>query len=162
MFLNLAAPDAPSAPTATSGPRAELPPLDVDTPEVSAAADAACPGLLGGLPLTLGGSPARPVRSAAPYAAAWGEPPIVLRCGVPRPATLREDSSLFGLNGVAWLSEPGPDATVWTAVDRSVYVEVSVPTAQDGDLVAVIAEVVADRLPPLTGPGASASPTPTR
>lgn len=102
------------------------------------------------------------MRSASPYAVAWGEPAIVLRCGVPRPPALGPTANLLVINGVEWLPEPGDDATTWTSVDRSVYVDVVVPSEQDGDLVAVIAEVIVDRLPPLSGPGATASPTPTR
>lgn len=160
LVLNALQAADPQPPATSSAPRAELPPLDVETPPVTAAADRVCPGLMGGLPLLLGEAQARPVRSATPYAAAWGEPPIVLRCAVPRPAALAADSSLLVVNGVSWLSEPGEDATLWTSVDRAVYVEVSVPSSESGQLIAVVAEVVADRVPVLSGP--SAAPTPTR
>ncbi|MEJ7705186.1 MAG: DUF3515 domain-containing protein [Geodermatophilaceae bacterium] len=141
-------------------PRAELPILEVETPEVTPDADRLCPTLMGGLPLTLADSRARPVRSASPYAAAWGDPPIVLRCGVPRPPGLAADSSVFEINGVAWFTEPGEDDTVWTAVDREVYVDVRVPSGQASGPVALLSVVITDRLPMISQP--SASPTPTR
>jgi len=160
LVLNAGEPGEPGEAVPSSAPRAELPPLDVETPPVTADADRVCPGLMGGLPLLLGDAQARPVRSATPYAAAWGDPPIVLRCGVARPAALAQDSQYFGVGGVEWFTEPGDDATVWTSVDRAVYVEVSVPNSESGQLIAVVAAVVADRVPVLSGP--NASPTPTR
>lgn len=152
--------DEPSPAPATSAPRAELPPLDVDTPPVTAQADAVCPRLIGSLPLQLDDARQRPVRSATPYAAAWGEPPVVLRCGVARPAALAADSYLLGVSGVTWFQESVPGATVWTAVDRAVYVEVSIPTGRSGQLLSGLAAVIAERVPPLSGP--DAAPTPTR
>ncbi len=147
------------APTAQP-PRAELPVLEVPTPEVTADADRLCPTLMGGLPLTLADSPARPVRSASPYAAAGGDPAIVLRCGVPRPEALAADSDLILINGVTWLTEPGADDTRWTAVDRDLYVDVRVPSGQASGPVALLSAVITDRLPAAGQP--SAAPTPTR
>ena len=144
----------------TSVPRSELPPLEVETPEVTAEADRLCPTLMGRLPLALGVSQARPVRSASPYAGAWGEPPIVLRCGVPRPAGLAADSQLVQINGVAWFTEAGPDATLWTAVDREVYVDVRVPSEQASAPIALLSEAIGERLPAFDQP--SVAPTPTR
>jgi len=131
----------------------------VETPEVTPDADRLCPTLMGGLPLALADSPARPVRSASAYAAAWGEPPIVLRCGVPRPAALAADSSLLLVNGVDWFVEPGSD-TVWTSVGRGVYVDVRVPSGQAAGPVALLSAVIDERLPPITA--SDASPAPSR
>ncbi|MDQ3463184.1 MAG: DUF3515 domain-containing protein [Actinomycetota bacterium] len=158
MFNSGGEPEPEPAPP--SAPRAELPALEVETPEVTPDADRLCPTLMGGLPLVLADSQARPVRSASAYAAAWGDPPIVLRCGVPAPPELAADSSLLQINGVAWFTEPGEDGTVWTAVDREVYVDVQVPSGQASGPVALLSEVITDRLRPASRP--SASPTPTR
>lgn len=149
VVLNLAAPADGPADVAgpTAGPRAELPPLDVQTPEVTAEADAACPGVMGGLPLILDDAQARPVRSASAYAAAWGDPPIVLRCGVTRPAGYVVGASTLVINGVDWYAEPGQAQTVWTTVDRGIYVEVTVPSFRASAPIATLAEVLADRLP---------------
>lgn len=144
-------------PAPASAPRAELGILEVETPEVTADAERLCPSLMDGLPLTLSDSPARPVRSTSPYAAAWGEPAIVLRCGVPRPPALAADSGLLQINGVVWFTEPGSEDTVWTAVDRDVYVDVRVPSAQASGPVALLSTVIADRL--AFRPSASTPPT---
>jgi len=122
-----------------------LPPLVLDTPPLAPGADQLCPGLLGGLPLQLDGAPARPVRSASPYAVA--------------PAALGPTSQLIQINGVAWLAEQQSAGVLWTAVNRSVYVDVLVPPERNSDPVAVLSTVLAERLPVLSAP--SSAPTPT-
>ncbi|MCV2488923.1 DUF3515 domain-containing protein [Geodermatophilus sp. YIM 151500] len=113
-------------------PRAELPVLPVPVPPVTPEAEAACPGLMAELPLELAGEPSRRVDSDTPYAYAWGEPPLVLVCGVDRPEGFDLGASLIQINGVQWFVDTDdPDLTVWTAVDRPVYVEVQVPAAVD-------------------------------
>ena len=64
--------------------------------------------------------------------AAWGDPPIVLRCGVPEPKGFTKYSTCQIANGVAWFipdvqitGEP-VDITM-TTVGRSVNVEVQLP-----------------------------------
>lgn len=125
---------APGPSAAASGPvsaaPSALPPVVVPPPPTSAAADRSCPPLVAELPVRLGDLPARPAQSSSPYVLAWGEPAVVFRCGVPRPpAFVPGAPNVVVVNGVTWFVRPGPDRTVWTVVDRPVYVEVSVPTA---------------------------------
>jgi hypothetical protein len=87
--------------TPSSG-RDDLPVLDVDTPEVTPAADLACPVLMQQLPPELAGEPSRMVRSDSPYAYAWGDPAIVLICGVAPPA-----GYVVGARGGAGARRPG-------------------------------------------------------
>ncbi|MFD0801780.1 DUF3515 domain-containing protein, partial [Streptomonospora algeriensis] len=89
-----------------------------------AAAEDACRALVERSPERLFGQERVEVRPETPYAAAWGDPPIALRCGVGRPAELRPDSELMVVDEVAWLPEP---PGVYTAVGREAYVEVVVP-----------------------------------
>ena len=112
----------------TAGPSA-LPPIRVSAPPANAAADAPCTKLLATLPITLADLPGRPAQSTWTYVAAWGDPAVVLRCGVPRPAQLRPGSSNLdiAINGVLWLPIQLKDSTVWTSVDRAAYIEVTVP-----------------------------------
>ena len=64
-------------------------------------------------------------------AAAWGDPAIVLRCGVDRPAGFHRASSCVTVDAVDWyvpedqLAEPGQ--VTMTTVKREQYVEVVVP-----------------------------------
>jgi hypothetical protein len=128
--------------------RADLPPLPVMVPPVTPEADASCPALMGQLPLELAGEQSRPVDSDSPYAYAWGEPPVVLVCGVERPATLEPTSPLIQVNGVNWLVDTSdPDSIVWTAVDRPVYVQVTVSADTDSAPVTALGPVINDTLP---------------
>ncbi len=143
----------------SSSARADLPALEVETPPVTGAADRLCPSVIGNLPLTLDDAQARPVRSASPYAVAWGDPPIVLRCGVPRPAELADDSSLLEVNGISWFVQPAGDETLWTAVDREVYVDVRVPSSRASGPVALLSGTIGEQLPLVSAPGGAATPT---
>ena len=116
----------------TAAPREDLPVLPVPVPEVTPEADELCPGLMGDLPLELAGEPSRRVDSETPYAYAWGDPPTVLVCGVDRPEGFTASSGLIQINGVQWFVDTSdPEMTVWTTVDRPVYVEVQVPASSD-------------------------------
>jgi hypothetical protein len=100
------------------------------------------------LPLELAGEPSRPVQSDTPYAYAWGEPPIVLVCGVDRPAGLEPTSPLIQINGVNWFVDTGdPEQVVWTAVDRPVHVQVTVSADTDSAPVTALGPVIGDALP---------------
>jgi hypothetical protein len=116
----------------TAAPRGDLPVLPVPVPKVTPEAEKLCPGLMGNLPLELAGEESRRVDSDTPYAYAWGDPPTVLVCGVDRPEGFTASSGLIQINGVQWFVDTSdPDVTVWTAVDRPVYVEVQVPASSD-------------------------------
>ncbi|MBI3689110.1 MAG: DUF3515 domain-containing protein [Actinobacteria bacterium] len=126
---------------------AAIGPVDVTAPPASAAADQHCPGVISDLPVTLNGSHSRPAHSTSAYVAAWGDPPMVLRCGVPRPAGFVRTSMVISIDGVQWFTEQKPDAVVWTAVDRPVYVEVTVPTTYGSAPIADLSEDLGKALP---------------
>ena len=131
----------------TDGPRADLPVLSVPVPDPTPEVDAACPALMGALPLELAGEPSRRVDSDTPYAYAWGDPPTVLVCGVDRPEGFTVGTGLIQINGVQWFVDTGdPEVTVWTAVDRPVYVEVQVPAASDSAGVTQLTVPIAEHL----------------
>jgi hypothetical protein len=136
--------------------RADLPVLPVEVPPVTPEADASCPGLMGGLPLELTGEPSRLVESDSPFAYAWGEPPIVLVCGVDRPAGYVVGVSAIQINGVQWhVDTDDPDSTVWTTVDRPVYVQVTLPADVDSAPVTALTPHISQALPyqePQPGP----------
>jgi len=128
--------------------REDLPPLAVDVPPVTAEADAACPALMSALPLELAGEKSRPVTSNSPFAYAWGDPPVVLICGVDRPAGFVATSGLIQIDAVLWyVDDSDPDTVVWTAVDRSVYVQLSIPSSLDSASATELSDVIATALP---------------
>lgn len=132
----------------TSPQRADLPVLPVEVPPVTPEAGASCPALMEALPLEVVGVPSRRVRSDSPFAYAWGEPPVVLVCGVDRPEGFAPDSALFQINGVQWfVDDSDPDVVVWTSVDRPVYVEVTVPATVDSGPATVLSTTIAEALP---------------
>jgi Protein of unknown function (DUF3515) len=138
-------PDGPSAPPQQ---RADLPVLPLEVPPVTPEADATCPSLMAALPLDLVGQPSRRVQSDSPFAYAWGEPAVSLVCGVDRPERFAPDSSLYQINGVFWfVDDSAADSTVWTAVDRPVYVELTVPASIDSAPATVLSTTIAEVLP---------------
>jgi hypothetical protein len=84
-----------------------------------------------GLPSGKDMLPRREIASPAPPAAvAWGDArhdPVVLRCGLPRPAELSATSQLRVISDVQWLQLPGSGSSTWVIVDRPVYVALTVP-----------------------------------
>jgi hypothetical protein len=107
--------------------------VEVDAPTLRGAAARTCDGLMSALPDTVAGLPRQQVEPAGGHAAAWGEEaPIVLRCGVPRPAGFDRFATCQETNGVGWFipeeqitGEP-VDVTM-TTIGRVHYVEVVVP-----------------------------------
>ncbi len=99
------------------------------------------------LPDTVNGAGRRP--TGEPGTAAWGEPPITWRCGMPRPPQLAADSALLEVDGIAWLpvAATGGDvfyAVTWPSASEPIYIEVAVP-----DAYAAPADVLLDLAPAL-------------
>jgi hypothetical protein len=108
-----------------------------------------CGHLLTALPDELDGALARRqlAAPAPPGAAAWGDPPVVLRCGLGRPAELTTSARLLGVSGVQFLQLAGTGAASWVAVDRPVYVVVTMSADAGSGPLQQLAEVIADTLP---------------
>lgn len=131
------------------------PDVAVPTPEGEAAR--ACRALERALPERVVREERGTLDQDTPYAAVWGDPPIVLRCGVSPPARLTPgsaeydptDADVAELNGVAWLMEEEPDGFRFTTAQRTVYVEVTVPDAYAPDRNPLIdlAEPIARHIP---------------
>ena len=136
--------------------RDDLPVLPVEAPPVTPEAEAACPGLVSTLPFDLLGEPSRRVDSDSPFVYAWAEPPVVLICGVERPPAFTVGVSAIQINGVQWyVDTTDPEVTVWTTVDRPVYVQVTVPASVDSAPVTALTTPIAEALPyqePTPGP----------
>ena len=134
LALLLARPGADPAPSPSPSAPVALPAIRVAAPPaLPVAAQRSCQELISALPTTLGDRPARPVDSPSPYVGAWGEPPVVLRCGVPRPAGFLATADTLVISGVTWFAERRGATTAWTAVDRPVYVEVVAPADDASD-----------------------------
>jgi hypothetical protein len=86
-----------------------------------------CRELARRLPAEVKGTEARRVRPPSRRTAAWGDPPVRLRCGVDRPAGLTATSEVVEVDGVEWFLSERPGGFVFTTVGRATYVEVRVP-----------------------------------
>lgn len=79
------------------------------------------------LPETVRGQSRRNVDPRSDLTGAWGNPPIVLTCGVPRPPQLQPETTLLTVDGVDWFVQPLTRGTRFTATGRVAYVQVDVP-----------------------------------
>jgi hypothetical protein len=119
-------------------------PVSVTTRALAPRDAKVCRALLARLPAAVRGERQRPVTTGAEQNAAYGEPPLVLRCGAPTvtlPAASAE--TVYPLSRVCWV----PDRTgrVWTTLDRDVPVSVTVPKtlSEPGQWVAAFSRYVA-------------------
>ncbi len=141
----LRGPDAPSPETG---------PLAVATVEAPAAGSPSCAALLAGLDGDLpAGTATLPHRALAPPAPpgvrAWAADPVpvVLRCGLPRPAELTPTSELLEVNGVRWLTLTDGGLITAVAVDRPVYVALTTPAGVGSGPLQAVSDVVRTTLP---------------
>ena len=124
-------------PPSNSAPAGPLPAVTAPAPpKPDAATQAACVKVFAKLPVQLGQLPPRRTQTDSSFVAAWGNPAVVLRCGVAKPAIFGspEAAQLVEVNAVLWQPDPQRDRTVYTTVDRGVYIEVTVPAGADQPL----------------------------
>ena len=77
-------------------------PVAVDVPDLPDDEAAACRDVVAALPDEVDGQERREVAGADGLAAAWGDPAIVLRCGVPQPSDFTATATCIEANGTGW------------------------------------------------------------
>ena len=114
---------------------------------------AACTALTKALPEELDkGVRRRAVTGDATRTAAWGDPPVTLRCGVPLPDQTLEP---IIIDGLAFVTVRKGDSVVWTTRDRAVNVSLDIPTSyEQGYLVQTLVPVLKKLPTPAGAPGA--------
>lgn len=144
-----AAPTPSSLPPRPTGPLALVP---IDAPD---AGKPACTNLVNALPAELPSNGKQLKRlpiadPAPPAAAAWagdhGEP-VVLRCGLGKPAEYRDTAQLRVVDKVNWLPVTGEGATTWYTVDRPVYIALTIPDDAGTGVVQEMSETIAKAVP---------------
>ncbi|WP_367124035.1 DUF3515 domain-containing protein [Streptomyces phytohabitans] len=134
-------------------------------PSPSGRAAAVCRALHGKLPERVNGQERTEPDPASDFTAAWGDPTIGLRCGVPRPEVLTPGSEHYNptsdaaeVNGVSWLIEQRAGGYRFTTTDRAAFLEVTVPDAYAPEVGALtdLAAAVRSALPLGTPPPAPA------
>jgi hypothetical protein len=134
----------------------EAPPQPVVVAAVPApqAANAACRALVEALPQLLGDYQRAPIAQPAPQGAtAWragpDSEPVVLRCGLDRPADFVVGSPIQVVDRVQWFEVAAQqqfagDAgrTTWYTVDRPVYVALTLPSGSGPTPIQQLSEVI--------------------
>ncbi len=122
-------------------------PVSIDSPTLDEEERTACRAVLDDLPDTLAGEQRRLVAPAAAPGAAWGDPPIVLQCGVPAPQ-LDPLAECLEADGVGWYvttkddEDPEADATIVAAGYRPVL-QVEIPGDYQPEGVATLTATLA-------------------
>jgi len=143
VFLAIAA-------TRDSSPQAVVVPA-VPAPQ---AASTACRALAEALPRQLGDYQRAPITQPAPEgAAAWrtglDSEPVLLRCGLDRPAEFVLGSPIQVVDRVQWFevtaqprSADGAGRSTWYTVDRPVYLELTLPSGSGPTPIQQLSEVI--------------------
>ena len=105
--------------------------------DVSEADEERCEALIAALPDEVAGE--ERVELDEPYTAAWGDPAIILRCGVGEPEGFDDFSTCQRAAGVDWfvpeeIIEDQRADILMTTVGRSPTVDVLIPALQDADI----------------------------
>jgi hypothetical protein len=92
----------------------------------------------------------REVTPQSDLTAAYGDPPVGVRCGVPDPTGPGADPTVVTVDGIDWLAQELTGGWRLTSVGRTANVEITVPTEQGPapSVVADLAPTIAATLPP--------------
>lgn len=102
-----------------------------------------CKALFADRPLKVAGQDNRLVKNG--NASAWGDPPIIVRCGVEKPEDLGPASRCDMVADIGWFTESTSDGYLFTTVGREFYVSVEVPHdyEPEADALADLADSIA-------------------
>ncbi len=123
---------------------AAVPAPKADSPE--------CAALMAALPDHLGDyRRAQPVDPAPKSAAAWradsDADPVILRCGLERPAEFVVGAPIQVVEPVQWFEVADTDRSTWFAVDRPVYIALTLPSGSGPTPIQEISEAIAKTMP---------------
>jgi hypothetical protein len=116
------------------------------------AQDAACQKLVDALPQRLGDYNRAALAQPAPAGAAAWQPagtgdPVVLRCGLERPTDFVIGSPLQQVDKVQWFQVSQDQRSTWYAVDRGIYVALTLPPGSGPTPIQQLSELI-DRIMP--------------
>jgi len=161
VVYNLGRPVPSSTPNA-----AATGPVTLAAPPLAERPAVVCRALVSHLPSVVRQKQRRLVSAGSEQNAAYGDPPLTVRCGVPA-ASYPSTDDVYRLDDVCWHSRVDGGATIWTTVDREVPVQVTVPGPAAGASQWTIAfsRAVAESVPSLkeapSGCSSMAEPLPT-
>lgn len=116
------------------------------------AQDPACQKLTEALPQRLGGYTRAQLAQPAPAGAAAWQPagtgdPVILRCGLDRPADFVVGSPLQVVDRVQWFEVSQDQRSTWYTVDRAVYLALTLPQGSGPTPIQQLSELI-DRIMP--------------
>nr|WP_203615677.1 DUF3515 domain-containing protein [Streptomyces sp. SID13726] len=102
-----------------------------------------CQKLDKALPSEVDGQDRRDPEPASRLTAGWGNPAIILRCGIDRPTKMNDpNADGVEVDGVGWLLEKQDDGSFrFTTTLRKAYVEVTIPKGRTGDGMAPLVDL---------------------
>ena len=106
--------------------------VEIDSPDVGARTRSACARFLDVVPEKVSGERQRRTEPNDALGAAWGDPPIVVTCGVKMPTEFDEFSPCEEVDGVGWFipesayTEPDEDVSI-TTIGWSPAVRIDLP-----------------------------------
>jgi len=111
-----------------------------------------CQSLVATLPDQLGDYRRAETAQPTPVAtAAWrdGGEPVILRCGLDRPAEFVVGAPIQMVNDVQWfqLRDNGSQRSTWLCVDRPVYVALTLPDGSGPSPIQTMSNVIARSMP---------------
>ena len=117
--------------------------LSVDEYPTESGTAVNCKGLFADRPLVVAGQDNRRVKGG--NASAWGDPAIILRCGVEKPEDLGPASRCDMVADIGWFTESTSDGYLFTTIGRDYYVSVEVPHdyEPEADALADLADSIA-------------------
>lgn len=136
----------------SAGDEADTGPLAVATAPAPGAETRWCDDVIARLPAELADGPRRELMVAEPGVAAWGDPAVILRCGITDPAELTCAAPLTRVSDAAgraveWLRLTQGTAATFIAVDRPVRIAVTLPSSAGMAAIQDLTGVIADALP---------------
>ncbi len=127
-------------------------PVPIASVPAPKAASPQCAALMAALPEQLGdyrrAQAADPApRSAAAWRADDDADPVILRCGLDRPAEFVVGAPLQVVEPVQWFEVADTDRSTWFAVDRPVYIALTLPSGSGPTPIQEISEAIAKTMP---------------
>jgi hypothetical protein len=125
-------------------PIATVPAPEADSPQ--------CTALMGALPEQLGDYRRAPAADPAPPgAAAWRAEsvtePVIMRCGLDRPLDFVVGAPTQVVEPVTWFELTDADRSTWFAVDRPVYIALTLPSGSGPTPIQEISQTIAKTMP---------------
>lgn len=83
------------------------------------------------LPVSLDNALLRSTRPDSPSTAAWGDPAIVMRCGVPTPSSYSPASQIITVDKLDWYPEELEFGVRFTTLTTPELIEISIPSTYE-------------------------------